>query len=177
MGSVEIFPLTTDEENLRRLLSDIFENHWREVRFGILIQGAVFEIRAPRAPVGTSMLDGYLTVDFGDWHFHVCIGEHRGSRANPCPPELAAHRRTSRAEFYRCLDGTCAPMSWGLRLFNGRDEQQLTVFLPNPFISDDDRIVRTPDWSRLALWDRLRERYLGLPPEEADRSATEFGHH
>jgi len=176
MGLVEMFDLPTDQDTLLTLLTDIFENHWREVRFGTLIQGAVFEIKAPRAPQRIGMLDGYLTVNFGDWHFHVCIGAHKGSRANPCPPELARHRRTARAELYRCLDGTCAPTSWGLRLYNGADEQQLTVFLPNPFLTDEDGIAAEPDWSRLALWDRLREEYLGLAPDDADRSARKFSH-
>ena len=177
MGTVEIFPLDTDEETLRRLLSEIFEEHWQTVQFGTMIQGSVFEIQAPRAPVHVSMLDGYMTVDFGAWHFHVCIGEHRGSRANPCPPELARHRRTARAELYRSLNGDCAPNSWGLRLLNGKDEQQLTVFLPNPYIADDHKVRREPDWSRLALWDDLRRRYLGLEPDDRDRTAKGFSHH
>ena len=176
LGTIEVFPLDVGEETLRRLLTDIFENHWREIQFGVMIQGSVFEIRAPRAP-RSGMLDGYLTIDFGDWHLHLCIGEHKGSRANPCPPELAKHRRTARAELYRCLDGACAAMSWGLRLFNGKDEQQLTVFLPNPFLSDDDRIEKEPDWSRLALWDYLRREYLDLDPDPRDRAAAAFVHH
>ena len=29
------------------------------------------------------MLDGYLTVDTGAWHFHLCVNDHRGrARAN-----------------------------------------------------------------------------------------------
>jgi hypothetical protein len=89
-------------------------------------------------------------------------------------PELAAHRRTSRAELYRVLNEQDQPTSWGLRLFNGKEEQQLTVFLPNPFLSSDDRILKEPDWSRLYLWDHLRKTYLQLEPEEKDRSATRF---
>lgn len=175
MGLLEIFPLPTDESTLLALLTEIFRDHWQTVRFGPLIQGAVFEILAPQAPRGIVMLDGYLTVDFAAWHFHLCIGDHRGSPHSPTPPELARHRRTARAEFYRCIAGG-APVSWALRLFNGAGEQQLTVMLPNPFLSDEAGILRTPDWSRLALWDGLRERYLGLAPDLRDRSASAFVH-
>ncbi|NJM13533.1 MAG: hypothetical protein HC889_18195 [Synechococcaceae cyanobacterium SM1_2_3] len=61
----------------------------------MLIQGAAWEVRAPNAPQRISLSDGYLTVDFGHWHFHLCIGEYRGPRNNPASAELARHRRTA----------------------------------------------------------------------------------
>ncbi|MGE4278462.1 MAG: hypothetical protein AB7G62_02665 [Magnetospirillum sp.] len=167
-GKVEAFPLPTDQDFLFGLLSDIFENHWEKIVFGTLIQGAVFEIRVADAPRRIRMADGYLTVDFGFWHFHVCVGAHKGPSRAPTPPDLAAHRRTGRAEFYRILGEEGAPRSWGLRLFNGAGEQQMTVFLPSPFHAED-RMLKVPDWSRLELWDGLRQRYLGLSPDPLDR--------
>jgi hypothetical protein len=103
------------------------------------------------------------------------IGKHKGSRFNPTDPELAAQRHTSRAEFYRVINKDGTPDSWGLRLFNGKDEQQITVFLPNPFLSNEMK-PQKPDWSRLALWDHLRQEYLGLAPEEKDRSGRRMIH-
>ena len=135
-------------------------------------------IRAPHAPTHIGVFDGYLTVAFGISHFHLCIGAHAGSKSQPTPPELAHHRRTARAELYRRLDRAGAPVSWGLRLFNGRDEQQVTILLPNPFLSrDGEKLLTVPDWSRLALWDRLRSRWLGLAePDPRDRSGHGFSH-
>ncbi len=173
-GTLEIFPLEPAEPFLFTLLKDIFSNYWKDIKFGILIQGAAWEIVAPNRPQHISVLDGYLTIDFGLWHFHLCIGEHKGSKKHPVEPELAAHRRTSRAEFYRVVNEQGQPTSWGLRLLNGKQEQQLTVFLPNPFLSSDGHILKEPDWSRLYLWDYLRKSYLQLDPEEKDRSATRF---
>ena len=49
-GVLDVFPLETSEEFLLRLLTDIFENHWNEIRFGTMVQGAVFEIAAPQSP-------------------------------------------------------------------------------------------------------------------------------
>jgi hypothetical protein len=178
-GSIaEIFPLPTDERSLEELLRDLFETHWREITFGPIIQGAAWEMRAPHAPSHVGMLDGYLTVAFGISHFHLCIGPHKGTRHAPDSTALAAHRRTSRAELYRRLDRAGAPISWGLRLANGKDEQQLTILLPNPFLSaDGEKVLKTPDWSRLALWDRLRARWLGLrDPDPMDRSGKRFSH-
>ena len=177
MGTLEVFPLDTSEEFLHGLLADVFRNHWREIVFGTLIQGAVFEIRAPNAPIKISLLDGYLTVNFGAWHFHLCIGATKGTRRNPTGAALARHRRTRRAELYRRLNADGAPDSWGLRLFNGKDEQQLTVFLPNPFLSDKDRPLKVPDWSRLALWDRLRRDCFSLGPDAKDRLGRGFRCH
>lgn len=176
MGRVEVFPLPVEERALYDLLDELFRRHWASLVFGTLIQGAVWELRAPGPPEKVGMYDGYLTVDFGQWHFHICIGEHKGAPASPVEPALARHRRTARAELYRQLGPDGAPQSWGLRLYNGADEQQLTVFLPNPFIGDDGTIAREPDWSRLALWDALRASRLGLPPDARDRTATAFHH-
>ena len=177
-ATVETFALPTDEASLEAILRELFCEHWREITFGPLIQGAAWEIRAPSAPTTFGMLDGYLTVAFGISHFHLCIGPHRGTETSPASPSLARHRCTSRAELYRRLDGTGAPVSWGLRLYNGKDEQQLTVLLPNPFLAPEtDTILPAADWSRLALWDRLRARWLGLAnPDPADRSGKGFSH-
>ena len=61
-------------------------------------------------------------------------------------------------------------------MFNGDGDQMMTVLLPNPFLDDADQILDDPDWSRLALWDELRSRFLDLPPDPVDRSAMQFAH-
>lgn len=175
---LDVFSLPTDQTSLEELLRDLFENHWREITFGILIQGAAWEMKADRAPTRIGMLDGYLTVAFGVPHFHICIGQTKGSRSRPTSPEVARHRRTVRAEIYRRIGRSCTPMSWGVQLFNGAGEQQITVLLPNPFLHPDtDKILKEPDWSRLALWDKLRARWFDLhEPDPVDRSASRFVH-
>ena len=177
-STVDVFPLPADEASLTALLRDLFEAHWRDITFGPIIQGAAWEFRAAAAPTHLGTMDGYLTVAFGPSHFHVCVGPTKGSRRNPTPPDLAHHRQTARAELYRRLDPNGAPVSWGLRLFNGKGEQQLTVLLPNPFLAaDSDKVLREPDWSRLSLWDSLRARWLGLTePDPADRAGHKFTH-
>lgn len=177
-SAVDVFPLPVEEAALEALLRDLFENHWHEITFGPIIQGAAYELKAPSPPTHIGMFDGYLTVAFGAPHFHICIGAHKGMPGNPAPPGLARHRRTSRAELYRRLDRSGAPVSWGLRLFNGEGEQQITVLLPNPFLdSATDKLRKTPDWSQLGLWDSLRARWLGLAePDPLDRSGHRFRH-
>ena len=175
---VDVFALPTDAASLERLLRDLFAEHWRDITFGPLIQGAAWEMRAAQAPSTIGMLDGYLTVAFGAPHFHLCIGEHKGTRANPVTPGLAHHRRTARAELYRRISRDGTPVSWGLRLFNGHGEQQITILLPNPFLDrDTDKIRAVPDWSALDLWDGLRARWLGLmEPDPFDRAGSGFRH-
>jgi hypothetical protein len=34
--------LQADEETLETLLRDLFENHWREITFGSIMQGAAY---------------------------------------------------------------------------------------------------------------------------------------
>ena len=173
-GRVEVFPLAVAPDFLVDLCRLLFEEHWHEIVFGPCVQGAVFEIAVDGPPKAVSVLDGYLTVDFGRWHFHLCIGENRGGPRNPTPPALAAHRRTARAELYRNLGDDGIPRNWGLRLYNGGGEQQVTVFLPNPLLTPAMKPARPPDFTRLALWDKLRARCLGLPPDPLDRTARGF---
>jgi hypothetical protein len=160
---LELFDLPPDEPVLLRLFRLLFEEHPGEFIFGPCIQGAVFEIRMTE-PARLTMLDGYLTVDFGAWHLHLCIGPHKTKT-----PELARHRRVQRAALYRSRNKSCVPMSWGLRLWNGQGEQMITVFLPNPYLSEDMKRLPKPDWSRLALWDAIRREFLGLEPDAAGR--------
>jgi hypothetical protein len=106
----DLYDLPHDEDSVFRLFRLLFEQHASEIVFGPCIEGAVFEIRAER-PAAVTLLDGYLTVDLGAWHFHLCIGEHRGTAANPCPPELARHRRVRRAALFRTRGRSCLPAS------------------------------------------------------------------
>lgn len=164
----EHFDIEPSEDRLLALLRDLFEDHWSEIVFGPCLQGAVFELMFSEKPT-FSTLDGYVTIGGAGprgWHFHLCIGPHKGSPDRPTPPELERWRRCGRAAFYRDFDraGTCG--SWGFRMWNGRGEQMLTVFFPNPWLDPErQRYLETPDWSRLDLWMRLRERYAGVPVE------------
>ncbi len=174
-ASVDVFSLPTDAASLEELLRDLFQNHWRHITFGPIIQGAAWDMRGAQAPDTIKMFDGYLTVAFGVPHFHLCIGEHKGPHDNPVSPALARDRRTARAELFRQLSRAGHPISWGLRLFNGEDEQQITVLLPNPFLHpDSEKILKTPDWSRLERWHRLRARWLGLAPTPSTAPAAAF---
>src|SRR5688572_17500073 len=139
---------------VERLLTEVFGTHWPLVAAGPVIEGAAYEIRFT-SPPKLSMLDGYLTVDTGAWHFHLCVNDHRGAAT----PELARRRRVARAAFFQTEGGTCAPGAWGLRLWNGYGEQMITVYFPNPWLDEEDRRVREPRWERTALWADLRRRY------------------
>jgi hypothetical protein len=163
-----LFDLPADEATLMRLFRLLFEEHATEIIFGPCIQGAVFEIHVEK-PAEVTLLDGYLTADFGAWHFHLCIGEHRGTTSQPCPEELARHRRVKRVALFRSRGRSCLPASWGLRLWNGKDEQMITVFFPNPYLDAQMHRNRVPDWTRLDLWDRVRREFLGQGPDPSDR--------
>ena len=157
----EVFLLPSDEDTLLDILRDCF-SEWEHIRIGPLIPGALWEIRPPRRPSITAE-NGYATVDFHDWHLHLCIGEREG-----VDPGLVRLRRTNRVELYRRLDWRGQAFRWGLRFFNGAGQQQITFSLPNPFLTDDGQTMNEPDWSRLGLWDRLRRKYLGIGPGPVD---------
>lgn len=145
-------PVTGD--TVERLMTELFREHWAAIFAGPIIEGAAYEIRFTSPPT-VSMLDGYLTVDVGAWHFHLCVNDHRGAAS----PEQARARRVARAAFFRTDGGTCVPGAWGLRLWNGRGEQMITVFFPNPWLDDAGERVREPRWDRTGLWEAFRRRY------------------
>jgi hypothetical protein len=153
-GVTEYDEIAVHGDTVERLLTEVFGEHWADVFAGPVIEGAAYEIRFTSKPA-LSMLDGYLTVDVGPWHFHLCVGEHRGAAT----PEQAALRRVARAAFFRTDGGSCVPGSWGLRLWNGRGEQMITVYFPNPWLGDDQRRLATPRPEKTALWEDLRKRY------------------
>jgi hypothetical protein len=146
-------PVTGD--TIERLLTEVFRDHWAEVFAGPVVEGAAYEIRFTTPPK-LSMLDGYLTVDTGTWHFHLCVNDHHGAAT----PEQARVRRVARAAFFHTDGGACVPAAWGLRLWNGRGEQMVTVFFPNPWLDEQgEQRLREPRWDRTALWEDLRRRY------------------
>lgn len=153
--ATEYYEIPVAGDRVERLLLELFADHWAAITAGPLIQGAVFEIRFTAAPKVT-MLDGYLTVDTGPWHFHLCVNDHRGTKS----ADLARIRRVSRAAFFRALGGSCSPVSWGLRLWNGRGEQMITVLFPNPYYDENFQRLKEPEWEKTALWEDLRRRYL-----------------
>jgi hypothetical protein len=173
--TTEYFPVTTGEAELFALLRDVFETHWREVVFGPCIQGAVFEARFTAAP-RLALLDGYLTIGGGPtqpWHLHLCIGPHAGTPARPTPPELARWRRCARAAFFRDRDRHGQESVWGFRMWNGRDEQMITIFFPNPWLeSETMRPRRTPDWAVLTTWMALRAQHAGVAAETPPDDTT-----
>ena len=146
--------IAVDGDRIERLLTELLTAHWAEITVGPLIEGAAYEIRFSAAPKVT-MLDGYMTVDPGAWHFHLCVGDHAGTSS----AELAALRRVARAAFFRMVGGSCSPATWGLRLWNGRGEQMISVLFPNPYYDAHSRRLPEPDWSKTRLWEDFRTRF------------------
>ena len=162
----DCFDLPHDEASLLRLFKLLVRGACERNRLRPVHPGS--RLRDPRrvTPARSRCSTGYLTVDFGTWHFTCASGTHRGTTASPCPPELARHRQVKRAALFRSWGRSCLPASWGLRLWNGKDEQMITVFFPNPYLDvTGHHRLREPDWSRLHLWDLVRREFLGLEPD------------
>jgi len=161
-------------ERLDELLRIVFEERWADIVFGTMVPGSVFEMRFHARP-NVGYLDGYLTVGREDdpSHFHLCIGPHIGTKSRPTPPALGAIRRCARAAFYRDADGAGRASSWGLRLWNGQQQQMLNVFFPSPWLSRERmKALREPVWEHLALWNELRARFAGVPADPVPAAAN-----
>lgn len=155
-AATEYYEVPVAGNHIERLVTELFTDHWAKLTVGPLLQGAAFEIRFT-APPKVTMLDGYLTVDTGPWHFHLCVNDHRGTKS----VELARIRRVARAAFFRTLGESCSPMSWGLRLWNGRGEQMITLLFPNPYYDEQFQRLKEPRWDKTELWEDFLRRYAG----------------
>jgi hypothetical protein len=172
----DVWALPKDEEFLAALFTDLFENYYEGLCWGPLLVGAAYELKAPGKPKKITLEDGYLTVHWGDkGHFHLCIGAIRVPATLPNAEEMIAHRRPGRVELFRTLDRDGYPHTWGLRLLNGKDEPQMTVFFPNPYVTKDDEVTTDPDWSRIEVWEEIFARYTGNAPDGFDRQGRGFG--
>jgi hypothetical protein len=110
---------TPSEPVLRDLVAELFGKNWAHITVGPCIEGAVFEIRFTQAPE-IRISDGYLTVDLGPWHFHLCIGAHTSSSSE----ELRKLRPVNKIAFFERRGKGCGGgRSWGMRLWNGYGEQ------------------------------------------------------
>ena len=166
----DVWPLPLDEAFLEAMLRDLFTNHWRELTFGPMIPGGAYELRCPAAPETITHSGGYFTGHWGRFgHFHLCIGESRAE------PEVVAHRRPSKAELVRGTDKHGHPVTWSLRVENGKGESTLSIYFPNPFLTDTDGLAEQPDWARLALWHLTLETYAGHAPDGRDTLGAGFG--
>jgi hypothetical protein len=150
---------TPSETVMKELVDELFFRNWQRIVVGPCIEGAVFEVCFKNAPE-VRISDGYLTVDLGTWHFHLCISAHKGSTSE----ELRKMRPVAKIGLFERRGKGCAGgRSWGLRMWNGYGEQMTTIFLPNPRLTDDMQLLKEPDWNRLELYYRLREKFLGEP--------------
>lgn len=148
--TTEYAEIPVEGDRMERLMTELLTAHWARITVGPLIQGAAWEIRFT-APPRITMLDGYLTADTGTWHFHLCVNDTSGL--------ARAARRVGRAAFFCTTGGSCAPASYGLRLWNGLGEQMVTVLFPSPHYDEAMNRLPTPDLSRTALWEDVRSRY------------------
>lgn len=164
-----------DQDWLEGFLRDVFEDHHEGLSFGPIIEGAAYEMRPPGKPQRVTVSDGYLTVFYGrQGHFHLCIGRNEGAQTSG-GEALIRRRAPGKAEFFRGFDRDGAPVMWGFRMRNGAEEPMLDLFFPNPFITDDDQLADAPDWSRLATWEHVRNRWIGAPDDGRDRLGKGFG--
>jgi len=155
------------EKIMADLVEELFVKNWAHIVVGPCLEGAVFEIRFVQPPE-IRISDGYLTVDLGPWHFHLCIGPCKSTSSQELRPVNKI------ALFERRGKGCGGGRSWGIRMWNGYGEQMTTVFLPNPRLTDDMQYLKTPDWSRLGLYYHLREKFLDEAfPENLEFTANQ----
>ncbi|MCX7900510.1 MAG: hypothetical protein N2444_10620, partial [Methylocystis sp.] len=155
------------EETLVKLMDELFKVHWARLTIGPWMLGAVFELTFDTAPEVT-MHNGYLNIDAGSWHCHLCIGKYKGGGA----PESHVLRRVAKIAFYDWRgDGSIKERSSGIQMWNGYGEQMKTIFFPHVLLGATPHTVGPPNWENLRLYYEFRQRYLGeAVPEDMEKA-------
>lgn len=160
-------PVTKDF--LIAFFTDVFENHWQELRYGPLVPGAAYEIMCAAGPSRFSVSGGYLTIFFSKGgHFHLCVDGPEE------PTEHLEPRRPSRAVIFRALTRERHPVTWGFEMWNGKGMSMIALFFPNPFLTDEDTNEPEPKWERLQTWRAISKKWLGREPEALDEQGRGF---
>ena len=161
----EEFPCTIDVTG--PLLHTLFQERWSEVELGHVVEGSVLELSFTEPPKICVLYDGYLTVVTPAWHLHLCLEENLGGPHCRTPEALRHQRLVKRGALYRRLNERDRPVSWGIQFWNGSDERMMTLFLPNPYLGDDEDLLPEgkPRLEKLGLYETLRQIYvLGEQP-------------
>jgi (2Fe-2S) ferredoxin len=156
----EDFPCTVDVTG--PLLYTLFQERWKETQIGHVVEGSVLELELTQPPKICILYDGYLTVVTEAWHLHLCLEEHWGGPLGKTPPELRQQRLIHRASLYRRLNERGEARSWGIQFWNGAGEKMMNLFLPNPFVDEDENLLPEgkPQLEKLSLYQELRETYV-----------------
>jgi hypothetical protein len=146
------------EENVVKLIKDIFENEWRRMTVGPWLRGSLFELTFEKQP-DVSVSGGYLTVNPGPWHFHLTVGVPKDT------DEETAKDRVTKVAFYqwRSKEDSVKGRSNGIRMWNGHGEQLITFFFPHVLLGEKPNTVGDLNWENLRSFYEFRERYLGEP--------------
>ncbi|MEH2107725.1 (2Fe-2S) ferredoxin domain-containing protein [Nostoc sp.] len=165
-GSIEYEYFDCSTDVLSSLLYSLFQQNWQQVGVGHIVQGGVLELEFNAPSKICILYDGYLTVVTEGWHLHLCIEANLGGPHCKTPLELRQQRQVNRAAFYRRFNAEGIPRSWGIDLWNGADENLMTIFLPNPYVEGENLLPEgKPNLSKLALYEELRDIYvLGNQP-------------
>jgi len=74
---------------------------------------------------------------------------------------------------YRRLNERGEARSWGIQFWNGAGEKMMNLFLPNPFVGEDEDLLPEgkPQLEKLSLYQEIREIYvLGTRPIPFDHN-------
>ncbi|MGC3987809.1 MAG: hypothetical protein QM777_25520 [Pseudorhodoferax sp.] len=116
---------------LASLLRDLFLDHYRDIEFGPVIAGAIFELRLERPPEAVFVRDGYLNVHLpaGAGHLHLGIALSSANASLDTSGAIERSRRCSHAALFEGhAPSELGPRTWGLRLWNGAGQQMITFF-------------------------------------------------
>jgi (2Fe-2S) ferredoxin len=156
----EEFPTNIDVTG--PLLYTLLHDNWHQVQIGHIVQGSVLELEFTEAPRIFTLYDGYLTVGTQGWHIHLCLEAHQGGPHSETPNELRQRRKIGRGAFYRRLNRQGKAKGWGVQFWNGAGEQMMTLFLPNPYLGEDEDLLPEyqAQWDKLSLYNELRKIYI-----------------
>ncbi|MEM9005910.1 MAG: (2Fe-2S) ferredoxin domain-containing protein [Cyanobacteria bacterium P01_F01_bin.86] len=161
-STIEYEDFSSEIDVIGPLLYRLFQERWQDVQLGHMVEGSVLELSFTEAPELFVVYDGYLTVATKSWHMHLCVDENLGGPLCRTPVEQRQHRVIKRAALYCRTSKTGRAFGWGIQFWNGANERMMTLFLPSPYLGDDDDLLPEgkPRLEKLALYEELRSTYI-----------------
>lgn len=161
-GQIEYEDFPCDVDTTAPLLYRLFQECWEQTEIGHVVEGGVLELGFKAPPKICVLYDGYLTVVTEAWHLHLCLEEHKGGPLEKTPPELRKERLINRASLYRRLNEDGEARSWGIQFWNGANQKMMNIFLPNPYVDEQEDLLPEgkPQTEKLNLYQELRETYI-----------------
>lgn len=137
------------------LYLDLFLKYWDKMNFGQCIPGAIFELSLPAKPQNITYRDGFLIIYLPNSAGHLHLAVNELTSASNFEIEKRVDLCKKIAFFKGFTAQSKSATDYGIRFWNGKNNQILNVFFGN---DDEEGNFQVTDLHK-EIWHNLKEKY------------------